>query len=221
MQISTLIGKRIFSREGNELGYVLSVLLTKNRTKLFALGCADGEENEFYLPARAVLSVGDAVVCNDQRAEIIESQGQNATFGLAVYSERGESLGTVYDLSLESDGAYLILNDGSRFSAARARFGNVVILRSEPSARKRAAQTPHKKSAACAVNTAAKEKTPSESEFNRLNLLGRRVRKTVFDSEGNVVAHTGDLITPDTLAQARRHNHLLQLTVNTLTNLPL
>ena len=161
MQISTLIGKRIFSREGNELGYVLSVLLTKNRTKLFALGCADGEENEFYLPARAVLSVGDAVVCNDQRAEIIESQGQNAPFGLAVYSERGESLGTVYDLSLESDGAYLILNDGSRFSAARARFGNVVILRSEPSARKRAAQTPHKKSAACAVNTAAKEKTPS------------------------------------------------------------
>lgn len=221
MQISTLIGKRIFSREGNELGYVLSVLLTKNRTKLFALGCADGEENEFYLPARAVLSVGDAVVCNDLRAEIIEDDGQHAPVGLAVYSEQGASLGTVYDLALEQDGAYLILNDGTRYPAARARFGQVVILRDPSPARKKNA-APRKKTTATAPAVAAYEqKMPSEGEFNRLNLLGRRVRKTVFDSEGNVVAHTGEVITPDTLAQARRHNRLLQLTVNTLTNLPL
>lgn len=220
MQISTLIGKRIFSREGNELGYVLSVLLTKNRTKLFALGCADGEENEFYLPARAVLSVGDAVVCNDQRAEIIEEQGQNAPFGLAVYTERGELLGTVYDLSLEQDGAFLILNDGARYPAARARFGQAVILRAEPPARKKSAAAPREKTISPLL-APEQTKTPPAGEFNRLNLLGRRVRKTVFDSEGNVLAHTGEVITPETLAHARRHNRLLQLTVNTLTNLPL
>ena len=55
--------------------------------------------------------------------------------------------------------------------------------------------------------------------IDRTNLLGRRVKRSVFDAQGAPVALAGERITPDILARARNSNRLLALTVNTLTNL--
>ena len=55
--------------------------------------------------------------------------------------------------------------------------------------------------------------------IDRTNLLGRRVKKSVYDAAGNPVALAGERITPETIARARRKNRLLALTVNTLTNI--
>ena len=58
-----------------------------------------------------------------------------------------------------------------------------------------------------------------ESVDDLPNLLGRRVKRSVFDETGAPVALAGERITPDTVAKARRKNKLLALTVNTLTNI--
>ena len=55
--------------------------------------------------------------------------------------------------------------------------------------------------------------------INRTNLLGRRVKKSVYDETGAPIALAGERITPETITKARRKNKLLALTVNTLTNL--
>ena len=66
----------------------------------------------------------------------------------------------------------------------------------------------------------AAEKTEfrTEDALNRLNLLGRKVKKTVYDQNGYPIALAGDRITEKIVSLARRNNRLLQLTVNTLTN---
>ena len=56
-------------------------------------------------------------------------------------------------------------------------------------------------------------------QLNRTNLLGKRLKKSVFDDQGKPIALAGERITPEILARARRSNRLLELTVNTLTNL--
>ena len=62
MELSTLIGKQILAPNGEILGYVKNAYLTQGNKKVSSLECIDGEENEFYISARAVLSVGDAVM---------------------------------------------------------------------------------------------------------------------------------------------------------------
>lgn len=63
-------------------------------------------------------------------------------------------------------------------------------------------------------------KAPAGSfRIDRTNLLGRRVKRSVYDETGAPIAVAGERVTPETIALARRKNRLLALTVNTLTNL--
>ena len=55
-------------------------------------------------------------------------------------------------------------------------------------------------------------------ELGTRNLLGKRVVRSVYDAQGEIVALAGDRITPEVLSRARRKGRLLALTVNTLTN---
>lgn len=214
MLLSTIIGKKILSQDGNELGYVLRALFTRNRAKLFALVGVDNDENEFFLPARAVLFVGDALVCSSARLE--EADGQQSPVGLFAYSDRGTALGAVCDVAIEQDGTYLIVeHDEMRYPVSRARFGQVAILRADASQPKRKSE----KRVSENEEPPQKQAAATDNEFNRLNLLGRRLRKNTFDADGNTVALAGELITPEILSHARRSNCLLRLTVNALTNL--
>ncbi len=51
----------------------------------------------------------------------------------------------------------------------------------------------------------------------RTDLLGRYVKRPVYDNTGVAIAQTGDRVTPALIASARRAGKLLALAVNTLT----
>lgn len=69
-----------------------------------------------------------------------------------------------------------------------------------------------------APQSPSREEAP-QRERGRFNLLGRQLKRSVFDEQGYLIARAGEKITRETLLNARRHNRLLELTVNTLTNL--
>ncbi len=52
---------------------------------------------------------------------------------------------------------------------------------------------------------------------DRTNLLGRYVKRAVYDNAGRPIAQAGECVTPALLSAARRAGKLLALTVNTLT----
>lgn len=262
MQLSTLIGKPILSPAGEAYGYVVAARPAKDLTKLACLVAADGEEEEFYIPARAVLSFGDAIIAGRMRLKA--PTGVDAPIGKEIYSFTGEYLGTVCDLLL-GDGAdplLVVTREGAKATAAAscAIFGEHIVLyadkasrdaaarngvkRTSPSprpARPRPAKSPSAKSTAAkgelAPSAVEKKASPSEPKakdeppmpeirpsnsiqlLNRTNLLGRVVKKSVYDDFGVTVALAGERITPAVLARARRANRLLALAVNTLTTL--
>ena len=331
MELSSLIGKRIVSPVGEALGYVMRACPTRDLKKLSSLVCVDGEEEEYYLPARAVTAVSDAVVAG--KARLNAPTGIYFPVGMPAYSEHGELLGIVSDFLLGEAPAIviskiIITNDGARavYPAECVQIGDTVIVYSTPvkrasSAKK--ARSSHRKKALLAQAaspaeqpnsnspasmeamsgnsdketltpaqanaeqpviepTVQEEKTaetafvppmsamqtqnplqrekgaegagtgdfasseggmsemtayisaPSEGSMsemgerqgaagvysiNRLNLLGRRVKKSLFDGNGVPIVRAGERITADILSAARKENKLLQLTVNTLTNL--
>ncbi|MDE6274436.1 MAG: hypothetical protein K2L87_05250 [Clostridiales bacterium] len=63
------------------------------------------------------------------------------------------------------------------------------------------------------------EAPPAPPAVNRFNLLGKQVKRAVYNNQGYPIALTGEIITPELLNKARRSNRLLELTVNTLTNI--
>ena len=274
MLISSLPGKAVLTRSGEWLGYVVALTLTRDMKKLSCLICADAEEEEFLLPARAVLSAGDAVIARRQRAE--RATGVPSPIGRQVFSHTGEELGVIADVDTGEDPALIVRGEEERRVAVLcAAMDQTVIVYPTPEERRAASGTRSKTRSAPkpkpqpAPKAAAPEGAPSPKRMpvpspvpqplpqpapfpappvqpappdtdsttpqpapspapsaeanvwriDRTNLLGRRVKRSVFDDAGKPVALAGERITPETLKRARRHNRLLALTVNTLTNL--
>lgn len=232
MQLSTIVGTMILSPDGEKFGYVKEARLTRDLAALSCLVAVDDDEEEFYLPARTVLAVKDAVIAG--KARIAAATGVPAPMGRSVFSEQGEYLGIVADMKLEVP-ALTVTKDVSRdIPLSHAAVGETVIVfekerkrravrqEKRPPAPKPAAVKPAK---AISVAPMSEPEVPEEAtpeahpaRFNRYNLLGKRVKKSVFDEYGTPVALAGERVTPEMLEAARRRNRLLALTVNTLTN---
>lgn len=246
MQLSTLIGKPVLTRAGDRLGYVTAAHPARDLKKISSLVCADDDENEFCLPARAILSVSDAVIAGGARLKA--PTGIESPIGKRAYSHTGEELGALSDVELGEIPSLLITGDNGqlRCDAACATIGETVIVYPSPEDRRPAASkrrhTPKKNTVAATMSDAPSAATPpspppmSEPDIqkkqsapepprrdgfriDRTNLLGRRVKKSVYDETGAPIALAGERITPETITKARRKNKLLALTVNTLTNL--
>ena len=248
MEVSTMIGAEIFSPMGEKLGYVKAVYLSKDRKKITCLLCVDedGEEDEFVMPFRAVLSVGDVVIA--RKARIAKTIGSPAPVGINAYSDKGEALGTLCEILVGDGGpVYIVTKNGVRtpYPEGNIVIGEALMISSGHGAQresaKRGAKRTRKDSASLVPVEAVQEKieafeqpaslpeTPAADDFaqlmnagggiDRLNLLGRQVKIAVYDRNGEAIALSGQRITPEILSLARKNNLLLRLTVNTLTNL--
>ena len=266
MQISSLIGTIILSPEGERLGYVKDVLLTRDLKAVASLVAVDGDEEEFYLAARTVHAVKDAMIAG--KARLTAPVGVPSPLGRAVYSQSGEYLGAVSDVTLAEDSIVRVIKDGEEqsFAGSHVAVGETVIVYEgrRPAQKRPAPQKPKILSEpdvtdadetendtapeVVAPEVAAPEidapestdndtpgvaaetphpTTPQQKNktvqtgnafgLNRYNLIGRRVKKSVFDDSGTPVALAGERITPEILSAARKRNRLLQLAVNTLT----
>ncbi len=236
MQLSTLIGKPILSPAGQAYGYVTEARPTRDFTQIACLVCADGDEEEFYLPGKAILSAGDGVIAGKSRLNA--PAGVPSPVGKTAYAQTGEALGVVSDLLLGEgeEGVLAVSREGVRMTVpvSRALIAEHVVVYPNEAARRAASRTaaskpsaenrrtPRKKPAHAAAETASaapmpEKEAPKIALLNHTNLLGRRVKRSLFDSFGNPVALAGERVTPSILSLARRKNLLVKLTVNTLT----
>ncbi len=216
MEYSSYIGKRVLSPAGEDLGYVKEARVTRDCKKLSCLVCIDGEEEEFVLPARALLAAGDAVIANAARLKA--PSGVRAPIGIPAYSCGGEFLGRISDLVMGDKPLFVLSKEGAKtaFAAELVAVGGSAIV--YPEGKRPAKKIPQKAKKSKPQTMPAAEGCGIDP-MDRLNLLGRTVRKSVFDGEGNLIAEAGERITPAVISAARRSSRLLSLTVNTLTNL--
>lgn len=115
MQLSSLIGKKLISPAGEQLGYVTGAYLSRDLKSLSALAAADAEEEEFILPIRAVKANADAIIATRRR--IPSAVGVPAPIGRKAFSEKGEDLGVVSDwLFGDCQPVFIVVKDGVRTS---------------------------------------------------------------------------------------------------------
>lgn len=239
MQLTTLIGKPVLTPAGEKLGYVLSVNPARDMKGIACFLCADEDEEEFYLPARNVLFYSDALIAN--RSRISSPTGIPCPLGKTVFSHTGGFLGTLGELLVgdNADPLFIVHGDGAKltFPLSRVALGDALIVYPEGRQKPAPAKSAPKKKPApkveVQIETVTVEEKPvhvepapapaprvfrREDALNRVNLLGKKLKKTVYDENGYPIAEAGERITETIVARARRSNRLLQLTVNTLTN---
>lgn len=234
MRISSYIAKPVISPEGAAYGYVKDVRLSPAFDRLSSIVCVDGDEEEFYLPLRTVKAVSDALIVG--KARLTQATGIPSPVGKPVYDCAANRLGAVSDVILGEGEAVLVITGegGSREAPLRfAQLGETVVLYPEEvkrraktasgatshTAARNAARKPRPSAAARAV-AAPSDGSPSPEEpvwLNRTNLLGKYLKRTVYDKAGAPIALEGQKITPAVLSSARRAGRLLALTVCTLT----
>lgn len=244
MNVSTLIGKPVLSPAGETLGYLTAAYLSKDLKRIASLAAADADEEEFFLPFRAVRAANDAVIASRTRAE--HPSGIPCPIGKPAYTHTGEYLGIVCDFFPQDDTparlaialgkevrhcdiACVALNEtvivypdaeskraGGRRPARRCVPEGAILPGTKSDAMSEERPTPTAMSAPPPDHTVSA--ATGMFRIDRVNLIGRRVKHSVFDETGAPVALAGERITPETIADARRKNRLLTLTVNTLTN---
>ncbi len=232
MNISSYIGKPVISPEGAAYGYVTDVRLSLSYEHISCIVCADAEEEEFSLPLRAVKAAGDALIVG--KARLKQATGTPSPIGRAVYACTGELLGTVSDVVIGEGPARLVVTkegEGREVPFAFAQLGESVVLYPEEvkkraKARRPASPKPHadpppesESEAPMSERKASvrTEKPEGAVVLNRTNLLGRRVKRTLYDRAGVPIVLEGTKITPAILAAARQKGKLLELMVCTLT----
>ncbi len=148
MQLSLLIGKKIVSPAGEELGYVTGAYLSRDLKSLSALTAADDEEEEFILPARTLQATRDVVIASKPRPSSV--CGVPAPIGRPAYSDKGEVLGVVSDwLFGDCEPVFLVTRDGvdTGYAAETVAAGESVVIylsgkRPAPKKREKQKNTP-------------------------------------------------------------------------------
>lgn len=225
MQLSLFIGKQVLTPAGENLGYVLAANPTRDFSAIASFLCADGEEEEYSLPAKSVLFSSDALIAT--RPRLSSPTGVPCPLGKAVFSHTGELLGTLNDLLLGDEPLFLVQGEEAEltFPLSRVSIGDAIMVYPEgekpaapPAAKKKTPQKSKAKNAVKKDDPPAPVPFRTQDALNRVNLLGRKLKKNVYDENGFLIAEAGERITESTVSKARRCNRLLQLTVNTLTN---
>lgn len=117
---SELIGKPLLSRNGERIGYVKNIQTDKKLVRIRNLECCDEDEEEFILPVSAIAQLGkDAAIVKSLSAAGCKNC-ISAPFGIEVFSETGDKLGTLADFVRENFViTHYILSDGQKVPADR------------------------------------------------------------------------------------------------------
>lgn len=124
MVISELYGKNVESTSGRK-GYVISV--NGSSGKVECLVCADGEENEFFVDFRDIVSIGAKIVYEDRSAEM--KKAKPIKIGLAAYDDGGKFLGNVEDYSLSGEKIVVAKIGKKSYPAENLILGDAVIVK--------------------------------------------------------------------------------------------
>lgn len=215
MEFSMLISKPLLSESGKMQGYVKGLYLSEDLSSLLFLSCADGEEEEFFLPANAIKKISDAIIVKD--VEKARPYGVPCPVGKAVFDESGAFLGAAGALTSGANGVLTVVGacGEKQYPARQVSAGECVIVRGGKNQKQK--KKPAQKTQAFDGENAPpikpfKEPLPKETMGYRSDLLGKRAQRTI---DGLLSA--GERVTTDTLRRAHESNRLLELASAVLT----
>lgn len=124
MKLSQLFGKCVESVSGRD-GYVLSVNASGN--KITGLTCADGEEQEFYIPVKNIKSIKNSISYTYGGTATAGEKG--VRLGRPVFDSEGNYIGKLNDMTVEKYAICAVFVGNRKFSADDVICGDAIIIK--------------------------------------------------------------------------------------------
>ncbi len=129
MNISKLYELPVQRVDGKRRGYVLAVL--REGDGVAAIACADENEREFFVDARSIVRLSDAIIYQTEGAK--RTKKNVLRLNVPCYDERGKFLGYVEDYILKSCSVKSCVIASRSYPAGRVCLGDVAVLRDKNS----------------------------------------------------------------------------------------
>lgn len=209
--------------EAKELGQIREILIDPSEARVKYLMIMD---DKWYfgakiVPFNRILSIGqDAITVGNAEDVQMLPEVQDAIelvekdikiVGSRVFTEKGENMGMVLEYYINSDDGQII-----RYELEGV---NGPIIMEKPEIISFGAKTLVVKEAIVGKEEKAVQNISSAKLFEekqRQFLIGRRAKKTILDSSGNVLVEEGQAITKEILDKVTDKNKIIEITINTV-----
>ncbi len=124
MKVSEFFGKEVENAQGESCGWVRGVLGSGGIPQF--LQCFDGQEREFDIDIKNVVSCGKTIVFEDRAAA--RKASKNIRLGLAAYTEEGKFLGNLTEITYKNSAAVYDIGK-KKYAAEEFCAGDVLILK--------------------------------------------------------------------------------------------
>jgi len=209
--------------EAKELGQIREILIDSSEARVKYLMIMD---DQWYFGAKIVpfdkiLSIGqDAITVRKAEDLQMLPEVQDAIdlaernikiIGARVFTEKGENLGMVLE--------YYINPDDGKIIRYELEGVNGPIIMENPEIISFGTKTLMVKEAVVGKEEKTVQSKSSAKLFEekqRQFLIGRRAKKTILDSSGNVLVEEGQAITKEILDKVTDKNKIIEITINTV-----
>ena len=207
--LSRDIGKRVLTLRGDVLGTVKGALLSAGYKKVVGYTCFEEENGEeFAFCTENVFRVGASAVVLKESPTLPQT-ALPSPVGLAAFSLDGDGLGTVTDMALEGDRVMTWITPSGEYPLNRiVSVGQSVMI--DVATPRTRLPLPRKKE---------KESEKPTVRCGEQFLLGRKIKKDVYNQRGECLAKEGQLITQEMLSTVKKYGKLAELTTVSLSNL--
>lgn len=222
MKISELIGSQVLSLSGAKIcGVICGARFSKDlsRMKAAEVFVSDDDDCERkFIEVRKIRSAAHGAVAVMNESVLLPDCPEYARspVNLPAYSETGEPLGRITDVTLDESYKVLSLCTPERsypLSDVLSRSDELIVFRlpgSKTRVKRSVPRVPRPAPSPSTDGGVKAQAAPGRYGF----LLGRRTSSDVSDTSGNRIADAGERITDDVITLARERGAIVRLTMS-------
>lgn len=242
IKLSEIISKQILNIYSGKIeGVISDAFFDNNLKKVVKLKLFDNDEEEYILDANKIYSVGQnmCVIKNSEPLNLYfnSTPQSNSPINKYVFSTQGEKIGRIIDVELDDkfEVKSLITKDKTILPKNILNIAENIIVNLENKKIKLSSLKPkisNKKQNNNVVSILPKiEKTeieqsqkketfkinsnpiPTKVSGNSQFLIGRKVLKTIYGLNNEIIAKKDTIVTSKSIENAKRHSKIIELTL--------
>lgn len=209
--LSRDIGKRVLTLGGDVLGTVKGALLSTGYKRVAGYTCFEEENGEeFCFCVENVFRVGTSAVVLKENPTPPQTAFPSPV-GLTAFSLDGDGLGVVTDIALDGDRVTTLVTPSGEYPLNRiVSVGQSVMID---------LATPRTRLPLSRKKERQVEEVQTNVRYGDQLLLGRKIKKDVYNQRGERLAKEGQIVTREILEEVKKYGKLAELTAVSLSNL--
>lgn len=208
---STDVGKIVLRLDGAVLGVVKSAVLSDGYKRRVGAVCFEQDGEEFTYRNENVFRIGEDAVVLRESPTPPSGNVLPSPVGKSAFSLDGKALGRLSDIVEQNGKVIAFVTETGEYAIEKVvAIGGAVLID---------VATPRTKLPAKKKTAENKAQEGEGARCGEQLLIGRKVKRAVFNQKGECLAREGELITREILEEVKKYGKLYDLTVGSLSNI--